>query len=238
MKAQRCIPLVALAASASVAHALQAKTAFTGDLGILSASGNTRLRSLSVGDKITHTAGVWVLTQLGAYVYGETNDVSTANQLRASARADYLFRPRMSVFSGASYERNTFAGFRRRTDEIAGLSWKAITATWDSLSVDAGGVLTQELDVAGASKDFPAARVAGNYKHAFTKSSYFLQLAEYIPNLESTGEYRVNTESALVAPLSTHAGIKVGYVIRYDSSPPLGFGTTDRILTTGVQLSF
>jgi putative salt-induced outer membrane protein len=142
------------------------------------------------------------------------------------------------VFAGASFERNTFAGFRRRTDEIAGLSWKALAAAWDTLSVDAGGVLTQESDVDGTDESFPSARVAGNYKHAFTKAAYFQQLAEYLPNLESTGEYRVNTESSVVAPLSSHAGIKVGYVVRFDSDPPVGFGTTDRVLTTGVQVSF
>jgi putative salt-induced outer membrane protein len=214
------------------------KTAFTGDLGIISASGNTRLRTISVGDKITRTDGRWVFSQIGAYVNGATNGVSSANQLRLAARSDYLFRPRLSAFTGASFERNVFAGFKRRTDENLGLSWKALQLTWDSLSVDAGGVMTQEASVDGTSKSFPAARTAGAYKHSFSKASYFLQLAEYIPDLESSGEYRVNSESALVAPLSSHMNIKVGYVVRYNSTPPVGFGTTDRVLTTGVQVSW
>jgi putative salt-induced outer membrane protein len=48
----------------------------------------------------------------------------------------------------------------------------------------------------------------------------------------------VNTESSVIAPLSSHAGIKIGYVIRFNSTPPATFGKTDRILTTGVQVSF
>jgi putative salt-induced outer membrane protein len=224
--------------AASVMLAQAPKTSFSGDLGVIDASGNTRLRTISVGDKLAHTRGAWVLTQLGAYVYGETSDSATANQLRASGRADYLFRPTVSVFTGASYERNVFAGFTRRTDEIAGLSWKALGAVRDTLSVDGGGVLTQEADVDGTSRNFPAGRLAGNFKHAFTKASYFQQLAEYLPDLQSTGEYRLNTESAIVAPLSSHAGIKIGYAVRYNSAPPTGFGTSDRVLTTGIQVSF
>ena len=214
------------------------KTSFTADLGLISASGNTRLQTLSVGDKITHSKDRWLLSQVAAYVYGETNNAISANQLRAAVRSDYLFHPRVSAFAGVSYERNTFAGFRRRTDEGAGLSWKVLTLTRDSLSADFGGVLTQESRVDGLQESFPAARLAGVFKHVFTKAAYFQQLAEYIPNLETHGAYRLNTESSVVAPLSSHAGIKIGYVVRYDSRPPVTFGTTDRVLTSGIQVTF
>jgi putative salt-induced outer membrane protein len=219
-------------------QAVAAKTAFTGDLGFVSATGNTRLSTLSLGDKIVRTDGRWVLSQLAAYVHGETNNAESANQLRVAGRADFAFHPRLGAFGGVSFERNTFAGFRRRLDEIAGVRWKAIVAPNDSLSVDGGGVLTQESDVDGTSKRYPSGRLAGAYKHTFTKSSYFAQLAEYIPNLQTSGAYRVNTESAIVAPLSAHVGIKAAYVVRYDSKPPTSFGTTDRVLTTGVQVSY
>ena len=214
------------------------KTSFTTDLGIVSASGNTRLQTLSVGDKIAHNAGRWVLSQLAAYVYGETNNAISANQLRVAGRSDYLLHPRLSAFSGVSYERNTFAGFRRRTDENAGLSWKVLTLARDSLSTDLGGVLTQEADVDGTHKNFPAGRLAGALKHAFTKAAYLQQLAEYIPGFKTPSEYRLNTESSIVAPLSSHAGVKIGYVVRFDSRPPTNFGTTDRVLTSGIQVTY
>ena len=213
-------------------------TAVTANLGSVVATGNTQLRTVNADDKIVRTDGNWVLTQLAAYVYGQTNNLASANQLRAALRSDYKFEARLSVFAGASYERNRFAGFTRRTDEILGLSWKAIVAPMDSLSLDGGGVLTQEADVDSTHKNFPAARLAAAYKHSFTKAAYFQQLAEYIPDLQSTGEYRVNTESSLVAPLSAHIGIKVAYAVRFNSKPPVNFGTADRVLTTGVQVSF
>src|SRR3954471_22522730 len=83
--------LLAMGLLAADTHAqAPGKTSFTADLGAISASGNTRLRTLSVGDKITHTNGKWVLSQLAAYVYGQTNSVASANQLRVAARSDYL----------------------------------------------------------------------------------------------------------------------------------------------------
>jgi putative salt-induced outer membrane protein len=228
----------AIVAGPATAQDAKPKTTFTADLGFVSASGNTNLTTLSIADKIVHNAGRWTFTQLAAYVYGETNAKESANQLRFGGRADFDFRPRLGVFVGVSYERNTFAGFNSRMDEIAGLAWKAIVAPNNALTLDAGGVLTQEADVDGTSHNYPSLRLAANYKHSFTKVAYFQQLAEYLANLQTSGAYRVNTESALVAPLSAHLGIKVSYAVRYDSRPPVTFGTTDRVLTTGVQVAY
>ena len=151
---------------------------------------------------------------------------------------DYALDPRLSVFVGATTERNKFAGFERRTDEIAGVAWKAIVAPKDSLRLDAGGVLTQEEEVDSTTQSYPSARSAMHYKHQFSKLAYFNQFVEYIPNLQTSGSYRFNTETSLVAPISAHVGIKLAYGIRFDSRPQPTFGTTDRLLTTGIQVSY
>jgi putative salt-induced outer membrane protein len=233
-------PALATAQSAAPADTTKPKpvTSFTGDLGFVSASGNTNVTTLTIGDKIVRTDGLWMFTQSGSYVSSETNNKQSANQLRLGVRADYAFKPRLSVFAGGSYERNTFAGFNSRTDEIAGLAWKAILAPQDSMYLDAGGVLTQESDFNGTSQSYPSARTALHYKHQFSKLAYFSQFAEYIPNLQTSGSYRFNTESALVAPISTHIGIKLSYAIRFDSRPQPTFGSTDRLLTAGIQISY
>lgn len=233
--------LILLAFGTATAAAQEQKkpvTSFTGDLGFVSASGNTNITTLTVSDKIVRTTGYWMFTQFAAYITGETNNKQTANQLLATERADYAFLPRVSVFAGLSFERNTFAGFTARTDEILGLSWKAILAPEDSANVDLGAVLTQERDVDSTSQSYPSARVAVHYKHQFSKHSYFNQFAEYLADLKTSGSYRFNSESAVVAPISAHIGIKLAFAIRFDSRPQPTFGNTDRLLTTGVQISY
>jgi putative salt-induced outer membrane protein len=51
-------------------------------------------------------------------------------------------------------------------------------------------------------------------------------------------DYRINSESALVAPLSQKVAIKLGYIVRFDNLPEAGFLSTDRIFTSGLQVSF
>jgi len=215
-----------------------AKTSYTGDLGYVSATGNTELSTLNADEKIIRTDGRWIFTELAAYVQGETNHQQSANLTTGALRVDYAWAPRLGGFVGVTYTRNPFAGYNRRFDEIAGARWRVLDDPDDSLSFDGGGVLTQQTDVDSMHETFPAARVAGNYKHAFTKAAYFQQLVEYIPDLKMGGAYRVNTASAVVAPISVHMGIKVSYVVNFNNRPPPTFGTTDRTLTTGVQITW
>jgi putative salt-induced outer membrane protein len=208
------------------------------DLGFVSATGNTELTTLNVGEKVAHTEGRFLFSQLGVFVYGETKKVQSAEDLRSALRADVAWTPRVGGFAGVAYERNTYAGYNSRIDEIAGVLTRVLVEPEDSLSVDLGGVLTQQQNVDSTSQRIPSARAAMNYKHSFSKTSYFQQLAEYLPDLQNGGQYRLNTESSLVAPISSHVGVKVSYAFRYDSNPPANFGSTDRVLTTGVQISY
>jgi len=227
-----------LGATTSLAQDAKPATTFTGDLGFVSATGNTDLTTLSAGEKLGHSEGRWLFGEFASYVYGETSKKESANLLRFGARTDFALQARFGFFAGATWERNRFAGYNSRVDEFAGAFWKAIVAPEDSLSLEAGGELTQQQNVDSTSDNSPSARFGLNYKHAFTKTAYFQELGAYIPNLKTSGAYRVNSETSLVAPLSAHIAMKLSYVVRYDSNPPATFGTTDRILTTGVQISY
>jgi putative salt-induced outer membrane protein YdiY len=96
----------------------------------------------------------------------------------------------------------------------------------------------QQLSTLGVHRDFPSARVASTYRHLFTRTAYFLQSAELLPDLKTSKNLRVNTETGLVAPISSHIGLKISYVIRFDNLPEPGFKKTDRLLTSGVQITY
>lgn len=228
---------LSLVAAAVIAPAAAAQTV-TADFGLVSASGNTQLSTINIGDKITKKVRSWTLAQQGAYIYGKTNGVSSANLLKASLRGDHTFIGKVGLFVGSAYERNRFAGFTRHTDQIAGLTAEVLSMPRDTLKLDGGGVYTNESRVDGTSKAYPAARAGMAYKHSFGGTSAFLQMAEYVPNLEENEQYRITSESIVTARMTTHLGLKLSYLVRYDSRPATGFGKSDRILTTGLQVTY
>jgi putative salt-induced outer membrane protein len=218
---------------------------FTGDVGFVNTSGNTSVTSLSIGDKLVSTKGKGKFTQTAALIYSRTSGQETANNQALRVRYDQSVAPRLAVFTFGGYERNKFAGIARRFDEQAGLAFQVLRAARDAMDLEAGLGLVQETrfaqtgSSATASDNFLAGRTAATYKHSFTKTSYFQQLLEYLPNLKTSGDYRINSESALVAPISTHIGLKMSALVRYNNNPiAAGLVKTDRIVNTGLQITF
>jgi putative salt-induced outer membrane protein len=235
---------LALVALALAAPALAAQdpapvvTKITADFGYVQAAGNSQVTTTSVGQKLTQTRGRLGVEQTFNFVYGEQEGVVNTNFLRVGLRGDYKLGGHFAAFASVAFDRNSFAGIERRFEENLGISWRAIGAPRDTLSVEVGASVTQQRSTAGVVQDFPAGRAAFAYRHLFSPTSYLLQTVEAIPNFKDTEDFRVNTETAVVAPISARIGLKLAYVVRFDHLPEPGFQKTDRIFVTGVQITF
>lgn len=232
------LPALLLASILPAQDSASVVTSFTTDFGYVATSGNTDVTTMSVGEKLSQERGRLTLEQTFALVYGEQDGTVNTNNLRTTLRADYRIDRFFAFFAGVGFDRNTFAGIEKRFEEQIGLQLRAIAAPSDTVRLEAGGSMTQQIPVGGMQENFPAARAAVRWRHLFSAASYFQQQVEAVPNLKDTDDWRVNTESSLVAPISARIGIKLSYVIRYDNVPEPGFQTTDRLFTTGVQLTF
>ena len=214
------------------------KTAGSIDAGFVSATGNTELTTLSAGNTFSATIASWTFSQSLAYVYGKTSGKESANQLRIGMRTDVAATSKVGAFVAATFERNAYAGFNVRIEELLGVQWKLLADSADALTIDAGGLVTQQENTDGTSVRSPSAREAAAYKHTFKANTFFTQTIEHITKLDEGGAYRVNAESALVAPIAKSISLKLGYVVQFNSRPPVKFGSTDRVFTSGLQISF
>jgi putative salt-induced outer membrane protein len=226
------------AVTVGAAPAEKPATSFTTDFGYVATSGNTNVSTVNIAERVVHSRGYWRFEQILGVIYGEADGAENANLLRAGLGAEYAMRPWVGVATGAAFDRNRFAGIARRTEEYLGLVFRVRHTAQDTLRLETGASLTQQLGVDGVQNNFPAGRAAAWYKRTFGASAFFLQTLEFIPNIDVTDDYRLNSESALVAPLSKRLSLKLGYLVRYDNLPEVGFETTDRIFTSGLQLSF
>ncbi|MCC6928476.1 MAG: DUF481 domain-containing protein [Gemmatimonadaceae bacterium] len=211
---------------------------FSADLGYVSTTGNTEVSTFNLGEKLILRAGRWEHKQQFGSIYASQDGKQTSNLLFTNWRSDWSFHPRLALFGYAGYDRNTFAGISRRFEEALGLSAKLVTLASDTWALEAGLAMNQQRATDGAEDSFASVRSATFYRHNFSKTAYFQQGVEFLPNLETSEDYRMNTESALVAPLSTHVAMKLGYVIRFDNLPEPGRNKSDRIFTTGLQFNW
>jgi putative salt-induced outer membrane protein YdiY len=211
---------------------------FTGTVGLVNTAGNSNVTTVNVGDRIDYKAGAWGLTQLFSVVYGRNEGVTNTSIWAASLRGDRKIGARLAIYALAGWDRNTFAGIDRRWEEGTGLLSHLLSRKKNTLDGEAGISFVQQLSTDGVHDDFPSARLASTYKHLFTETAYFLQSVELLPDLETSKNLRFNTETGLVAPISSHIGLKISYVIRYDNLPEPGFEKTDRLLTSGIQITY
>lgn len=232
------LALAAIAPSADAQGAPAVVTKITADIGYVSVSGNTRVTTFNIGEKLTQGRGRLALEQSIALIFSKQADSVISNYLRANLRGDFKLDRLFAVFTGVTFDRNTFAGIERRFEEQLGVTARVLGTARDTVRVEGGGTFTQQLGTDGLQENFPSARGALQWRHAFTAAAYFTQNLEYIPNLKQTEDWRVNTESGLIAPLSARIGLKIAYVIRYDNLPQTGFSEIDRLFTSGLQITF
>lgn len=220
---------------------------FSGSLGFSQTNGNAKAMATNVTNKVKVTLAGWSFQQDVAFFYGEANDKVNTNFWNGGLRGDRTVAERISLFVATRYDRNVLQGIENRFQQGFGVTVKAVEEPRQKLHVALGGSLfSQQLtpgSVAKVSRAFPAARAAVDFRQQLTDLAYVQQTAEYLPAIgESASSYFVNTESSVVAPLSKNIGLKVGYVIRYNSEPPIRndvqLRTTDTFFSSGLTLTF
>ena len=231
---------VLLAALLSVIGcAAAAAQALTVDLGFVNASGNANFLSFNVGEIYTHKFGPrFALGENLKALYGKTEGKTTTESYDVGVRGDYSLTKRVGLFALMRYQRDPFAGLAERWFGGPGASFGLVQTPRDTFSVESGLTSQSERSTAGVTQTFGAVRTAANYKHLFAAKSYFTEVFEWVANLKTSEDQRINSETALTAPLSTQIGLRLSYLVRFDNQPEPGFKKTDRILTTGVQIAF
>ena len=229
---------ITAAAPLSAQAPAQDTTKLTFGLGLVTTAGNTSVTTFNFGNSFAYIAHPWVLSEAASMIYGSTHDTVNNDQYHLLLRVDHGLHDGLSAYLYGAFDRDRFAGVVSRFQEAAGIAWKAVEQPADLLTLEAGASENQQRDVgSGTTASFAAARAAVTYKHMLNKTAYAQEAAEILPDLQHSKNLRINSATDLVAPLSTVFSIKVGYVIRFDNLPPPGFKKTDRILTTGIQIT-
>ncbi|MEO5826978.1 MAG: DUF481 domain-containing protein [Gemmatimonadales bacterium] len=212
---------------------------FTGDAGYVATSGNSSVQTLNIGYKVAAKLGSWAFNQQFAVVHGKNRGATVTSLWRGAIRADYSLTSAVTAYGSLNYERNIFAGLDSRVSTVGGVSAVVAEDKRNKLALEAGVSLTAQRGIGprGRDLDFLGGRAATSYVHRVGPKASFTQLVEILPNFREREDMRVNSESTLLAPITRQIGLKLSFVVRYDGFPEMGFMTTDRLFTSGVQVT-
>lgn len=196
-------------------------------LSFLSTRGNSQSRTLGAGEKFN-----WAKDNRGFDLWADALNVEsdhqrTSEKYDAGEKLERKLTDRNYVFERGLWESNRFAGFAERYDVSLGLGRDVIQSAVNELSVELGGGYINEQLVDAPRNDFASGRAYAKYIRTFSPLSKFSQDGEYLHNFDSPNGYRVNTETALTAGLSTHLALKASYTWKHVHEPPAGFKRDD-----------
>ncbi len=184
----------------------------------------------------------------------------TAEKYAAGARFDRAISDTFFWYTGATFEKNEFAGFSERITGVAGVG----NQWWDRddsrFRTDYGLTWTTQDDLVpnpAIDDSFLGARLAYDYWRQLTASAEYGSTLVVDQNLDESEDLRGDFVNWLAVSLSDHLALKVSLQLLYDNLPALGvlplqlpdgmptgdlvtfeLDDTDTILTTALVLSF
>jgi putative salt-induced outer membrane protein YdiY len=212
---------------------------FTGDAGFVSTTGNSSVQTLNLGNKVAARIDRFTISQQFGLVHGRSKGATVAASWRATMRTDMVLHDAVAAYASVTYERNRFAGLASRIGTVAGLSAQVLKTKTDRLVIEGGISVTSQRGTVETTTNpgFLGGRAATAYVHQIGPRASVAQSVELLPNFREGSDLRINTETALLAPFTRNAAVKLSYVIRYDGLPEPGYFNTDRLFTSGIQVT-
>lgn len=209
------------------------------ELALVDTSGNTDTRSLSFKNALTYKfKAPYQFTWKFETYRDKQEDKTTAERYLTNAKLDWFYSPKHFLSGHGGWQKDRFAGLRGRYTFGLGLGYQIIKTKRSKLALEIGPTYTRE-DYVGTGKDkFIAGRGYGIFQYKIRNRILFTQDAEWLSNFEKSRDYRVVSNTSLQVPISNIFSMKTGYNIYYDHDPPLGFTTTDKILTTAIVVTY
>ncbi len=190
------------------------------EFSLVSANGNSKATTMSGKNTLNYGWSKAALELIGGGMGSKSQGQNTAEKYYASEKVSYKLSDRNYVFEKFGWDKDRFAGIKHRYDSTIGLGREVIKGTKSLLIAELGGGRIVEERYHEKTNSFGSGRAYSKYTYTLSETASFSQDAEVLANFKDKDDYRVNTESALLAALSAHLSLKVSYIWHHVGKPP------------------
>jgi putative salt-induced outer membrane protein YdiY len=224
------------------------------NVGFSVARGNSQTENLALAFNAIHASAndKWTLY---ATSINTTNNLATpstvANLETGGLRYDHNLNARAFVFGSADYMANALQFLDLRSIYSGGFGAHVIKNAKTTFDVFGGVAYTHETYSNGApipgtpffvsygmTSRFVALTLGDQLTGQLGKSTVLTQSANFLPNLQQTGQYQAIVNIGTVTKLNKVLGWQNQFNDIYVSNPPIGTKTNDVVFTTGLNLAF
>ena len=208
------------------------------EVSYVSANGNSRSTTLALKDLFNYDWKKAALELEGSALKADDAATTIAEQYYASEKTSFKMTDKDYLFERFRWDRNRFAGIEHRYDMSAGIGRKILDLAKDKLSLELGGGYINEERTSSPRNEFGDGRVYAKYIRTLSKTANFSQDIEYMANFKDNEDYRMNTESAVIASVTTHLSIKASFSWKRVNKPPTGFIKDDTFTSVALIVNY
>jgi len=210
----------------------------TGELSFVNTNGNTATNTLAAGGSLTWRPMPWVVDMKAAFVRGSSNDVLTTKSFAFGTRFSRDLTKRTALFVQYDYLTNRLAGIDQRHNVLAGLSYKLVDQTRQTLRVDGALGYAHQTSISAPASSTATFLVGAGYKYKISDTSEFTEDVRVIESLSHGDDYRVDNAVALTAKISKVFALKFSHLAHFVNLPTPGFKKTDTVLSAAIVAKF
>jgi len=211
-----------------------------GEAGLVFANGNTNAQNANAKVEVSRTQDQWKNTFGAKAIYASADELTTGQRWEVYGQSEYSFSPKNFWFGAARYEDDRFSGFEYQVTASTGLGRHFIDNDKTKLTGTAGvgykffhtrdtfDENTGALLALGESDDEAVFRGTLDYDHALTGTTKLTN--KFLVEAGANNTF-VSNDIALQVQMTDVLALAAGYSIRYNSDPPLNFGSTDTLTT-------
>lgn len=234
----RIILLLALMPAAVFAQEPAKRWKDTGEFSFTNANGNTKATTLGLNNLFSYQWGRTGLELTAGALSARSNGLVTAEQYNAAEKATWKWTDRDYFYERLGWEKNRFAGIRHRWDGSVGLGREVFKTPKDLLAAELGIGYTTENRTLPPDEDFVSGRAHAKYTRALSATASFSQDAEYLSNFKDGAAYRLATQTALTASMTTHHSMKLSFLWKRVNRPPAGFIKDDTLAAAALIVNY
>ena len=220
-----------------------------GSLGLawVGTSGNTDTSSFGLDFGLERKPDPWGLTFVARGTRADDSGQKTAENYLLSARAVRSLAERWEAFGGLAWARDPFAGYDSQTVAAVGATYKAVESERHVLAFDGGLTYTWEDQISPVapaptlvtdSISFAGGLVGLSWDWQIGKNSKLTERLVYLPNFDDSGDWRLNSMTAIEADINEWLALRFGYDIRHRNQPIGDAEKTDTTSTASVVFNF
>ncbi len=183
----------------------------------------------------------WVKALLeaqGSTLGSSDRNTVTAEEYNASEKVGWKFTERDYLLQKEAWQKNRFAGIRTHVESTAGYGRKLMNGQIHKLTMEIGSGYVNENRTDGSTNDYATGRAFGQYVLTLSSTAHFTQDVEYLPKWKDVSDYRLMTETALVASVMNHLSLKISYEWKRVNRPPVGFGRDDTMTSAALVMNY